>query len=43
MYPFTSPVKYYFLIDSEKRGNESLEKPFYECFIITAKKGNIPS
>ena len=43
MNPFTSPVKYYFLIDLEKRGNESLEKPFYECFIITAKKGNIPS
>ena len=43
MYPFTSPVKYYFLIDSEKRRNESLEKPFYDCFIITAKKGNIPS
>ena len=43
VYPFTSPVKSYFLIVSEKRGNEFLEKPFHECFIITAKKGNIPS
>ena len=43
VYPLTSPVKSYFLIVSEKRGNEFLEKPFHECFIITAKKGNIPS
>ena len=42
-YPFTSPVKSYFLIDSEKKRSESLEKPFYECFIIIAKKGNISS
>ena len=42
VYPFTSPVKSYFLIVLEKKGNEFLEKPSHECFIIAAKKGNIP-
>ena len=42
-HPFTSPVKSHFLIDSEKKRSESLEKTFYECFIIIAKKGNISS
>ena len=36
-------MKSNFLVDSEKRGSEFKEKPFYECFIIIAKRRNIPS
>ena len=43
VYPFTSLVKSYFLVDSKRRVSGFMEKPFYECFIIIAKKRNIPS